>query len=93
MPSITPLKTVLTEVVPGLNICSVFPFSPPWTMIASARIVIAVNEIAANVEHQPDREPDADVVQDEHQRQEDQGEEPPGREVEVGDVLRPRSPA
>ena len=53
MPSITPLKTVLTEVVPGLNICSVFPFSPPWKMIASARIGIAVNEIAAKVSISP----------------------------------------
>ena len=40
MPSITPSKMVLIDVVPGLNICSVFPFSPPWKMIASARIVI-----------------------------------------------------
>src|SRR6476661_6912024 len=48
MPSITPENTVLTDVVDGLNICSVLPLSPPWKMIARARIVIAVNETAAN---------------------------------------------
>ena len=37
------------DVSPGLNIVSVFPFSPPLKMITSARISIGTNETAAKV--------------------------------------------
>ena len=49
----TPLKTTCVEVVDGLKTSSVFPFSPPWKMMARARISIGVNEIAAKVSIAP----------------------------------------
>ena len=78
-PSTPPPVTPNTDVSPGLNIDSVFPPSPPLTMITSARISIGTNETRREREHRADREAHAEVVEDEDDRQGDHAPHPPGR--------------
>ncbi len=48
-PSTPPPVMPNSDVSPGLNMESVFPSSPPLTMITNARISIGTNETTANV--------------------------------------------
>ena len=91
MPPSTPPPVIpKSEVSPGSNIVSVFPFLPPLTMITNARISIGTNEIAGEREHRADREPHAEVVEDEDDRERDHPPDPPGRAA-VGDVRLPEA--
>ena len=89
-PSTPPPVMPNSEVSLGSNIVSVLPSSPPLAMITTRQDQHRDERDDREGEHRADREPNAEVVEDEDDREGDHAPDPPGRPA-VGDVRRPEA--